>query len=138
MKAEDFHLKVQEIKSLGMRQLSEDMAIQKLKGEFFDHQVLVASQAIRDRLQRNLDYLSLVFKKRPSHKALKENMGCKLPEDLKDWIQNFEGKISTLRAIVILAMFYGVPEEDLMFIDMTLIPKHEFVIRYPEFKRKLL
>lgn len=103
--------------------------------QYWNQKIYDETSGLRNRAQKNVEFLSEVFKRKPVLSAIKEGMNCDIPDDLYTWIVD-DGKLSTLRSFIILSTFYGIPLETFLFEDLTIFDKDEFIKRYNTISRQ--
>lgn len=135
MNRQEFDKRKAEIVASGKNALHKKDLIDILTKEYYNGLVFNDVEALRKRIESNINYLAAVFKRKPTWNGIVGVMQVDTPDDLKSWMFD-QGKISTIRSCSILSLFYGVTLDTLINLDLELIKKDDFVRNFRRYSRQ--
>jgi hypothetical protein len=117
MTSDELDKKIIEIKKRGLNNFVENELIADLRKEYYEKAIEKKIHRLSDRFRANVLYLNRLHKENCSSNKIKEFMGLEMPIDFNKIIYD-ENKLYSLRQAIIVAEFFGLPVELLLFNDL--------------------
>jgi hypothetical protein len=117
MTGDELDKKIIEIKKRGLNNFVENELIADLRKEYYEKTIEKKIHFLSDRFRANVLYLNRLHKENCSSNKIKEFMGLEMPNDFNKIIYD-ENRLYSLRQAIIVAEFFGLPVELLLFNDL--------------------
>ena len=117
MTSDELDSKIIEIKRRGLNNFVEAELIADLRKVYYQQSIIKKISNLSDRFRRNVLFLNKLHKQGCSAQKIKEFMGVDMPNDFNRIIYE-NGKIYSLKQAIIVAEFFGLPFELLLFNDL--------------------
>ena len=123
MTLDDFEQEVLKIKKKGLTKLTEINEIQKVRNKYHTTRIDADIEKISDRIHKNVAYLSATVRVAPTPSRIKEFMGIQTDSYYSKCL-NGTLKFYSFEQAVIIAHFYGLPVELILFHDLKAYGKN--------------
>lgn len=117
MTSDELDKKIIEIKKRGLNNFVENELIADLRKEYYEKAIEKKIHRLSDRFRANVLYLNRLHKETCSSNKIKEFMGLEMPNEFNKIIYD-EHRLYSLRQAIIVAEFFGLPVELLLFNDL--------------------
>jgi hypothetical protein len=117
MTSDELDKKIIEIKKRGLNNFVENELIADLRKEYYEKAIEKKIHRLSDRFRANVLYLNRLHKENCSSNKIKEFMGLEMPIEFNKIIYD-ENRLYSLRQAIIVAEFFGLPVELLLFNDL--------------------
>jgi hypothetical protein len=109
--------KIIEIKQRGLNVLVENELIADLRSQYYSDLLKRKLNRITDQLKRNVMFMGKLHGEMVSPNKIKEFMGMEVENNLSRIIFG-DSTLTSLKTAILVAEFYGVPVEILLFQDI--------------------
>lgn len=117
MTIDELEKKIIEIKKRGLNIIVENELIATLRGDYYEKLIDRRMNSITELFRKNVRYLGVIHQQAIYSEVVKEHMGLN-PEVNINKIIYGNYNVSNLKAAIIVAEFYGLPVEYLLFTDL--------------------
>lgn len=117
MTADELDRKIIEIKKRGLNNFVENELIADLRKEYYIENIDKKINRLTERFRANVLYLNRLHKENCSSNKIKEFMGLMMPNDFNKILYE-HNNLYSLRQAIIVAEFFGLPVELLLFNDL--------------------
>jgi hypothetical protein len=117
MNYDELDKKIIGIRKRGLNKILEDTLIADIRGEFYETGIVEKMDNISQRFKRNVKFLSRIHGSTCAASKIRENMGITTDKYFND-VVFFESRLQGLKTPLIVAEFYGLPVELLLFSDL--------------------
>jgi hypothetical protein len=114
---DELEQKIVETKKRGLNLLIENELIADLRGEYYSGLLKRKMNRITDQVRRNVLFMTKIHGQTISPSKIKEFMGMDADTNIHRIIYG-ESALTSLRTAILIAEFYGVPVEILLFQDI--------------------
>jgi hypothetical protein len=119
MNLDELDKEIRNIKKQGLPFILEQSHIADVRAMFYDKELNKQQNKITERFHNNVALLSRLHRVLVHTSKFKEYMGMNIKMDFNDFIK-FRGPVRSMYYVILVALFYGVPAELLLFEDLTL------------------
>lgn len=117
MNLDELESKIIEVKKRGLNLLIENELIADLRGEYYTGLLKRKLSRISDQLRRNVLFMTKLHSQTISPAKIKEFMGMDVDTNIHAVIYR-DSNLTSLKTAILIAEFYGVPVEILLFQDI--------------------
>lgn len=117
MTLDELERRIIELKKRGLNILVENELIAELRSQYYDTFIEKKLDSISNQLRRNVRFLGTLHNEFVSSNKIKEFMGIQIDANLSKILYG-EYTLSSLRTAIVIAEFYGVPVDILLFQDL--------------------
>jgi hypothetical protein len=111
------------IKKRGLNILVENELIARVRKEYYDAQIEKQIQHLSNRFRQNVRFLNRIHGEACSAQKIKEFMGVEIDNSINKTLYEEKG-IYSLKQAYIVAEFFGLPAELLLFNDLEVNYEH--------------
>lgn len=117
MTLDELDKKIIEVKKRGLNILIENELIADLRKEYYNGLLKRKMTRITDQVRRNVLFMTKIHNQTISQGKIKEFMGIDVETNIHKVIYG-ESTLASLKTAILIAEFYGVPVEILLFQDI--------------------
>lgn len=117
MSLDELESKIVEVKKRGLNLLIENELIADLRGEYYSGLLKRKMNRITEQVRRNVLFMTKIHGQTISPSKIKEFMGMDVETNIHRVIYG-DSVLASLRTAILIAEFYGVPVEILLFQDI--------------------
>lgn len=117
MSLDELESKIVEVKKRGLNLLIENELIADLRGEYYSGLLKRKMNRITEQVRRNVLFMTKIHGQTISPSKIKEFMGMDVETNIHRVIYG-DSVLASLRTAILIAQFYGVPVEILLFQDI--------------------
>lgn len=119
MSYDDLDKKIISIKKRGLSKMLELNLISQARGEYYGEKIDTMEKEISTRFFQNLEFLSRMHRSFPSSSNVKDFMGVAVDQYYAS-VMRSEERIFSIRHVLIVSQYYGIPIQLLLFNDLEL------------------
>lgn len=117
MTSDELDKKIIQIKQRGLNNFVENELIATIRKEYYEKTIEKKISHLSNRFRENILFLNKLHKQNCSAQRIKDYMGFEMPMDFNKILYE-NGKIYSLRQVIITAEFFGLPFELILFTDL--------------------
>jgi len=119
MNLDQLDKEIRNIKKQGLPFILEQSHIADVRATFYDKEIVHQLDKTSERFHNNVALLSRLHRVVVHTAKIKEYMGMNIKMDFNEFIK-FRGQVRSMRYVILVSLFYGIPAELLLFEDLTL------------------
>jgi hypothetical protein len=117
MNYDDLDKKIIGIRKRGLNKILEDTLTADIRKEFYENAIKEKINNISDLFKRNVLFLQRMHHSNCAASKIRTTMGLEMDRNYHDTVFG-ERPLYSLRVAIIVAEFYGIPTELLLFVDL--------------------